>query len=398
MVRAALTIAGNDLRRARRDRTALLTGLVAPLALAILIGLALGNIAGYTATIGLVDADGTPLSQGIVDGLLTSMPAEAPLRATRVADEDAGRQAVRNGTVGALIIIPRGFADSIVGPAALTGAPPDALVVVTSPARRLPGELARSLADGITARLDTARLGTATALAAPIPQHSPPLADLVAAASRIEPAITVAPESVGTIYRPIAFFGASMSIVFLFFTMGASARSLVAEHTEGTLARVRASPVSNGSLLLGRALSAFAVGMASVITVWLVTTFAFDAHWGDPLAVLTVAAATVFAIAGIGSLITGFAGTVDQANSYTSLVAFVLALLGGSFQPEGSLPPLFQRLALFTPNGIAQRAFVLIGAGGAGVSDVLGPVGILVGIAAVTLLIGILRIRAKVIT
>jgi ABC-2 type transport system permease protein len=395
-LRAAWSIAGNDLRRARRDRTALLTGLVAPLMLAVLIGTALGGITSYAATIGFVDADGSPLSRGIVDGLVDSMPPDAALHVTRVADEAAGHTALRAGSVGAVIVIPAGFGDAVAGPGAFAGNPPKALAVATSPRARFAGDLARSLADGIAARLDAARLGTATALAPPIPQRSPPLPALVAAATRIEPAVTVSPEPVGTIYRPIAFFGASMSVVFLFFTMGSSARSLLAEHAEGTLTRLRASPVSNGALLLGRSLSAFTVGMASVVTVWLVTTFAFGADWGDPRAVLAVMAATVLAIAGIGSLIAGVAGTVDQANSYTSLVAFVLALLGGSFQPEGSLPPLFQRLALFTPNGVSQRAFVLVGAGGAGLGDVIGPLAILLGIAVVTLTIGILGIRAKV--
>ena len=57
-------MAANDLRLRQRDRSALITAFVAPFALAALISLAVGpGGEGLEAKIGVVDADGSPISR-----------------------------------------------------------------------------------------------------------------------------------------------------------------------------------------------------------------------------------------------------------------------------------------------------------------------------------------------
>lgn len=399
---AARAIAANDLRRARRDRTAVLRGIVAPLLLAVLIGMALGDLT-FSSRVGLVDADGSALSRGVVDGLLASLPPDAPLRLERLEDRETAAGALEQGRVDAVIIVPDGFEDSVFGWTATTGADPEPLVVLTDPRHRFGGELARSLADGVAARVDTARLADATAVLAALDAHPGDAAaaaaidvpGLIAASLRLE-SVTVDAQPTGSPYQPIAYFGASMSVVFLYFTMGAGARSILAESTDGTLVRVRASPVANRAILLGRAASTFILGVAGLVTVWIATSVVFGAHWGDPVAVLAIIVAAVLAVSGIGAVVAGVSGTYAQADAYTTVIAFLLALLGGSFQPAGSLPGVFQQLSQLTPNGLAQRAFVQAGAGGAGLAEVLPSIGALLGIAAVTLVAGIALLRAKV--
>jgi ABC-2 type transport system permease protein len=396
---AAWIIARNDMRRRLRDRTAILTGVVAPLVLAGLIGFALGGVSSFSARIAIVDADRSPLSTGVVDGLVGGIPADSPLRVERRDDETAARAALEAEEVDAVLVLPAGFGASVTG--AAPGSTPLPIGVVTDAGKRIAGEVARSLADGIAGRLDAARLGVATALAAPPPPGEPadPAARvpaLAAAAADLGPVISVSMQEAGGTYRPIAYFGAAMAILFLFFTVGAGARSLLAEQTDGTLARVRAAPLSMGAVLLGKTASSLVLGLGSLLTVWLVTATVFRATWGNPAVVLVVIVATVAAVAGIGSLITALARTNAQADAFTSLATFVLALLGGSFQPVGSLPGLFARLALLTPNGLALRAFTELGAADGGLVDVLPQVGALVALAAVTLGIGTLLIRRRV--
>ena len=59
-----------------------------------------------------------------------------------------------------------------------------------------------------------------------------------------------------------AFYGASMSIVFLFFTISLAARSVLAERRDGTLARILATPARPGAVLAGKTLSVAALGLA----------------------------------------------------------------------------------------------------------------------------------------
>jgi hypothetical protein len=59
---AAGLIAANDLRRAVRNRSALVLAVATPLLMAALIGLAFGGGFSFDADIALVDADRSPVS------------------------------------------------------------------------------------------------------------------------------------------------------------------------------------------------------------------------------------------------------------------------------------------------------------------------------------------------
>ena len=67
-LRAARLIALADLRRRVRTRTFFLTAVVGPLLLATIISLAFGG-SSFDSTIGIVDDDGSPVSERFVDGV-----------------------------------------------------------------------------------------------------------------------------------------------------------------------------------------------------------------------------------------------------------------------------------------------------------------------------------------
>jgi ABC-2 type transport system permease protein len=187
-----------------------------------------------------------------------------------------------------------------------------------------------------------------------------------------------------------------MAILFLFFTVGAGARSLIVERQEGTLQRIRAAPVTDGQILLGKTIAVMALGLASLLVVWLATSKLFKARWGDPVGVLVVIVAVVIAVAGISMLVSAAARTEPQAEALTSATAFVLALLGGNFLSPGSMPDLLAKLSLLTPNGWALRSFTQLGAAQASVVDVLPAVGIMLGIGVVAGALGLRGLRRKV--
>ncbi len=74
-MRLIALMAANDLRRRRRDRSALITAFLAPFALAAIISLALGaGGEGLEAKIGVVDADESALSRELAGGSLPPPP------------------------------------------------------------------------------------------------------------------------------------------------------------------------------------------------------------------------------------------------------------------------------------------------------------------------------------
>ncbi|OHV37872.1 hypothetical protein BCD49_15490 [Pseudofrankia sp. EUN1h] len=391
-----LVIAATDLRRRLRSRSAIISGIVGPLAMASVFGLLLGGTSDVTFTIGIADADGSPASRAVVTSLTASGgDGDGGTVRFRSVAVPAAEPAVDDGDLDAAIVLPAGLGAALGyerPPAA--GSPALAVAVFGDPSRQVAAQVARAVADGVTAEANWRALVAAGLAKA----GTPPAEASEPAASRGDvEVLELAPVAAGGEGPDIiAYYGAAMSILFLFFTVGFVARSLVGDRDEGVLGRILASPVRPGQLIAGRAFSVAVLGVASFVVVWLVTTLAFDAHWGPPGPVAAVVLATVLAVAGVGMLVASLGRTERQAESYTSLCAFVLALLGGNFVGPGVGPDLLRRIAMFTPNGQSLTAFVDLGADAAHPGAIARAIGILVAIGLVTGAIGVLRIHRAV--
>ncbi len=385
-MRRVLVIAATELRRRIRSRSALVTAFLGPLVLATVLGLLVTGTGEVRFTIGLVDEDRSATSGAITAGL-DEPPPGTPITFRRLDDRRTATAAVDDGDVDAAIVIPAGF-----GAAATTGAPLP-LAVLRAPERVVSGQVARSVADGIAARFDQVDLAVRAVLA----RGQAPDPGFVDAAAGLPPAYELVDTGSGG--RPLTasgFFGTSMSILFLFFTVGFAARSLIAERRDGTLARVLASPTGPGHVIAGKTLAVSLLGLAGFATVWAVTTVAFDATWGDPVVVVALMVATVLAIGGIATFVASLARTPAQADAVGSAVAFALALLGGNFLGPGAAPDLLQRLALLTPNGWALRGFTDVAVGAASTGEVVRTLAVLAGTGIGAGAVGVARIHRMV--
>ena len=368
-IRAARLVAAADLRRRVRRRTFFLTAVVGPVVLATIISLAFGDT-GFDATIGLVDDDGSELSERFVDGV-TGAGTDG-LSFTVLGSAGEARAAVDDGDVGAAVVVPAGFA------ASLETDSPDDLVVVTSSDGVVSAEVARAVATTFTDRANAARLAAATSVAAGGPVPAP------AVLAGIDLPVQVDTTGTGGDVSPAAYFGPSMGLLFLFLSVSAIARDLLAERRIGLLDRVRAGPVSDAAILSGKGASVVVVGTASLLVIWAVTSLGLGADWGDPVGVVLLIVSAALAVAGVAGLIAGLARTEQSADSLATAVAFVFALVGGAFIPPGALPDALQRLTVLTPTGVALRGFAELSAGGGDAASVAPPVLVLLAWALVT--------------
>src|SRR5690606_18663448 len=124
---------------------------------------------------------------------------------------------------------------------------------------------------------------------------------------------------------------------------------LLAERRTGLLDRLRAGPVRDSALLAGKALSVTAVGVTSLTTIWVVTSLAMGADWGDPVGVALLIGTAALAVAGVAGVVAGLSRNEETADSLSTVVGLVFALVGGAFIPLGAMPDALQRLALLTP-------------------------------------------------
>ncbi len=384
----ALLIAGLDLRRRLKDRSILLQVFLAPILLALIVGAAFSGSSGnLDATIVIADADQTSVSAAIGRAISDSSDGAGGLEftVTEVTDAAAAEDLVASDQADAAVVIPPGYT------AAVGSGESSELIVVGSATSPIVTGIARSIAEGINSQLRAQYVGTRTAAltaeASALPLDPGQLAEALDAPE----IITVADSRVTNTFNIMSFFAPGMAMIFLFFVMGTTARSVLTERREGTLARVLASPTSATGVVLGKSIAVFVLGLLSMLTVYAVTTVAFGVDWGDPLGVLLVILAVVVAITGLSLIVTGLARNEEQAQSLTIIGTLLLAVLGGTFiySASGALADA----RAFTPNGQALMAFIDLSAGQAGWLDVLPRVGIILVIGLVSGAIGLVSIR-----
>jgi ABC-2 type transport system permease protein len=185
-------------------------------------------------------------------------------------------------------------------------------------------------------------------------------------------------------------------LVFFSFLTGAhTAQSIVREHEEGTLARLFTTSTPRSVILGGKLLAVFVTVAVQVVASLLLATVISGVRWGQPaptaLAVLGLAAAA----AGFGVLVMSLPKDTRQAGALLGAVMPLSGLAGGLYTAGvPNLPEVFDRVALFTPQGWALQAWDMARAGGAAF-EVLVPAGIALGLGIVGYVAGGLVLRRR---
>ncbi|MFZ4517441.1 MAG: ABC transporter permease [Microthrixaceae bacterium] len=345
-----VVIAGKDLRRSLKSRSLVLTAVVGPLALGLIMALAFGGGSGPSATIAVVDRDGTPTSRAIVDTLRRDLRGSQVRVRTDVPDPE---RAVDAGRVDAAVVIPPGWTESLSGS-------PEPLQAVRDPDRAIPGEIATSIAGQVSSQADLVRAATSTAAA---------LGADPSGATQVRPVVSVSVQDLSDEFNAPLYFGPLT--IFLFLAMGTGARGLVREQKEGTLDRIRSTPTSARTIVAGSSLGVMAQGLVASLLVYGVSAVVFNAEWGRPAEVIVVLVSFVVAISGFAAIIVALARTEPQAEGWNNAIAFLFGILGGAFFGGASLPGLLGAVGSLTPNSIAMRALIELGPGGQDLASVL---------------------------
>jgi len=354
---AVLAIALKDLRQRLRDRSAIVLGFIAPVAVAALISVAFGSAGSFHANMAVVDLDKGPVATGFTSfvrdpdlaNLLTVKP---------VTSEADARARVAKGDLSAAFVIPKGFSEAV------TSGQNRPITVLASVDSSIAEQVARSLAESFTAQIEAVQLSVESAVRAEAPVAS--VGTLAAQASAVRlPEQTVTQPAGTQALTGTSYYAPAMGIFFMFFAIGFGARGFFLERTGGTLERLTAAPIGPGTILAGKSLATFVYGVASLGTVAVVTSLVFGANWGPPLVVLALILAMALTMVGLTALVITAARTERQADGLASMLTFGLVLLGGNFVFIGGAPPLVRSLALLTPNGWALRAFTDLAGGAA---------------------------------
>ncbi len=387
-------IAGKDLKRSVRDRSAIATAIIAPLGLAFILSTVLGDADGgsLNVTFAVVDQDGGPASAVLVDDILPSLEEEG-LELVESDSVEEARTKAEAGDVAAAFVLPEGFTEDVRSTEAAE------MTIITNPESDIGVQVAQGIAEGYAAELNAVRLSIGTVIAGAEGTATPAeIQELQADANALQtPARLVESSADSRQFDSNTFFAAGIGVFFLFFTAQLGAVSLLQERKEGTLSRLLAAPVSRGAIVGAKAIYSFVIGATSMAILIVASHFLMDARWGDPIAVTVVVLSAVFAAMGLQSLVTTLATTDEQAAGYGAIVGVTLGLLGGTFFPIAQGPGLISKLSFASPHSWIMRALGEVSGGAGTLVDVLPAVGALLLFGGITGAIALVRSRSLVV-
>jgi ABC-2 type transport system permease protein len=380
----ALAIAATDVRRLLRWRANLFFLFLLPMLIILLLGAAFGS---SDARVGVVGGEA-----GLGQRLVASLDAQRSVRVERFDDQDALERAVARGRVDAGLVVPGDY-DRRVGAGGTAAvryfARPDSL------AQQL-GATVQAVVAEEGAVLGAAQLvhgergtpfGQALAQARTTAAHLP----------RVTVALT-APDG-GRYPRAEGRFesGASTQLLlFVFLNSLNGAIWLIETRRLGIVRRMLSTPTSTRSILAGVLLGRLGIALVQALIIVVGSALFFGVGWGDPLGSAAVVLAFCLVGTGAGMLLGGLCSNEEQAGPIALLLGLSLAAFGGSMVPLEVFPSAVRSVAHITPHAWANDAFSKLLEHGAGVVDVLPQVGVLLGFAAVTIVLATLRLRRAV--
>jgi len=410
-MRRVLDIAAKDLRVWSRDPAAMGILIGMPALLIVILGAALGGImsgGGARIPVAIVNLDSKPyvLTQDQAAKLESALTDNPRIRALfvmeRSRDLDGVRERVGNGDLAAALVIPRGFSSTL-GQGSVT------LQVLRDPGSDVSAGIWESIVRGVATRYSTAVVVVRTAIEAAQRIGSPALAQpggadaivgyAISQGSRDDAldAVKVTDTVAGGTVKlgALDYYALSMTAMFLMFGAMFGATSSVRERVEQTMDRMLASPASRTSIVGGKMLGVFLLGMVQFAVLYAFTKYVLHVVWGSSFsAILLVATAEIAAVTGLATLISSVAKTQRAVGGIGPLLIQIQAALGGAFFQIDILPKWIQPIRFVSVVGWAMEGWRAIQVQGAGIAGVMGPCLALFGMAALFFGVGVWRTEA----
>ena len=397
------------LRRVLRDRAGLVWLLVMPMVFSFIMGQLLGDWG---------DAQGQPRKprfmvyadggSGALDHLLAGLVDNEEfllVRADSLVSPQAARAAVEDGRITAALLVPAGFGDAPVQAGGDT-------LSLWYDSDRLSSQTVRTTLDRAVLRHNT-EAAARSLVAAPSPDGFVP-ADSARAFDREvflrhwqNPRLTLAAETLGrrperetfALTRSAQHNGPSYTLFFMMMFLMMSAKDLVTERQDRTLARLMVSRATALDLVLGFFLGGVALGLVQAGILLVLNSLAFGIDYGDSPLCLALTVLLFAGVSSAGSVLLGsVARTGGQADGLGMAVTMVMAAVGGLWWPLEVVPGFMQAAGRALPTGQAITIFHDMIGRGWGLPQLSG---LLLGLAAwflVVLVLAVWRLRRLVAT
>lgn len=170
-----------------------------------------------------------------------------------------------------------------------------------------------------------------------------------------EASVTGAPKRLNSFDQYVPGF--SITFLMLGMLIGV-AMTLIDELDLGTLERIRATPAPMWTLIVGKLLVRFSIGVMQMVVLLAVGHYAFGVSVGpQPAALLLPSAGIVFVGTAFGVLIAGIAPTRDAVMPLGAIAIVTMCAVGGCWWPIDLEPRWMRDIAQWFPTTWAMTGF-----------------------------------------
>ncbi|MDY6911409.1 MAG: ABC-2 transporter permease, partial [Chloroflexota bacterium] len=348
-------------RGLRHDRRTLALIIVAPILAMCIFGVA---FSGEVQNVGVVvvNLDEGPIAETIVANLDDEI-----IDVRFMQNESDAVSEVEAGEAWAAIVFPEGFSQNIMA--------------------KIQGDSSAGDTD-IILRADKSNVNIAAAVTRTVADAM--MATLSQTGRELPVAIAESPVY-GKDAEFIDFFvpGIMAFAVFLLTTL-LTLLSFVGERTNGTLERLKASPMRDSEIVAGYAMAFGIIGMFQASLLLIVATLVFKIIIvGNPfLAYIIVSLLAVVSVS-LGILLSAAAKREAQAVQFLPLIVLPTFLLSGIFWPVEAIPSILRPLSYVIPPTYGVEAMRSVMLRGWGLSDIWLEIVVLLGFALVFLSVSV---------
>ena len=384
-MKKSLYIALNELLLLLKDRMAVVWMVILPLAMTAIMGLIFGGLGGGSEPVAIdlpvVDHDGGRMAAVVLEMLSQT----ANLHLETAYDAEAAQELVADGKRAGAVIIPSGFST------AMTSGQPATLELVVAP-----GGQTAPLLEGMVRGVASAFSNVQTTVEVAISEvqraagshdldyegiaeravttslerlHDPPVRAHVTTVGSTEE------EEFGIFDQVVPGY----AVMFAMFTVLSAAGGILEEKERGTFKRLLIAPIPQWSLLGGKLLAQFLMGVGQIALMLVFGVLVFRANLGrSPLGLLLVTLATCWATTSLGILLVSVIRSRKQIHPITTLIILGSSAIGGSWYPLFMMPKAVQQVARFTLVAWAMEGYNRLMILGGSLADVWMDIGVLV--------------------
>ena len=378
----AFAIAATDLRRLLRWRANVFFLFVLPMLIILLLGAAFGS---GSSDIGLVEGSHGPLARQFV----AALDARPSTQLHAYATTHDLQQAVARGRVDAGLVIPDGYDARLRQGQQVTigyfGRPDSTAQQLRATIQSVAAAQSRTIAAAQFLQRRQ-RIAFKAALAS------------AKAAAATAPRVDVALRAPGggAYKSQLGRFGSGAStqlLLFVFLNSLQGAVWVIETRRLGIARRMLSTPTSTWSIVGGQLLGRLAIAILQALVIVLGTIIFFGVSWGDPAG--TAALILSFSLVATGSaiLVGSLFSNEQQAGPVALLLGLGLAALGGSMAPLEIFPSTARTIAHITPHAWANDAFSKLLAHGGDLVTVLPQIAVLLGFAALAMIVAVWRLQ-----